>query len=177
VSTHLTIGVHPWTRGHLADELVRVALDRAADDPRVRGSLPLGVDVGDPDAWAADLEVVRAALRRAVDEVAPGDLAGALARRARDSQRAGPVRPLAQVHAAARLSGGQRLDLRPHLAARLGPVHDGYAVLDSRAGTLRVAGADLERVRHLLDHGDAAVADLGDVLARQLLLAGIVVAR
>ena len=32
-STHLTVGVHAWTRRHLADELVQQALDRASEDP------------------------------------------------------------------------------------------------------------------------------------------------
>ena len=54
---------------------------------------------------------------------------------------------------------------------------DGYAVLESRAGDVRIAEADLERVRRLLDRGDVAVDDLGNPLARHLLLQGIVVAR
>ncbi len=177
VSTHLTIGIHPWTRRHLADELVRVALDRASEDASVRRSLPLGTDASDPSSWAADLELARAAVLRAVGEVDASDLAESLARRARGAQRASPVRPLAQVSAAENLTPDQRLALRPHLAARLCPVRNGYAVLESRAGDVRIAEADLERVRRLLDRGDVAVDDLGTTLARHLLLQGIVVAR
>src|SRR5690349_6148012 len=47
VSTHLTLGVHVWTRRHLADDLVRLALQAASRDARVRGSLdvtPSGFD-------------------------------------------------------------------------------------------------------------------------------------
>ena len=179
VSTHLTIGVHPWTRRHLADELVRVALERASEDPAVRASLPLGVDAGDPGARAGDLELVRSALLRALGEAGPDDLALALARRVRTAQRAAPVHPLAQVRAAqavTALPGDQVLALRPHLAARLRPSRDGYAALDSRAGTVTIAGADLQRVRRLLDVGQATVGDLGEQLARQLLLSGVVLA-
>ena len=175
VSTHLTIGIHPWTRQHLAEEVLHVALARAAEDVAVRRSLPLGVDAADPEQWAGDLELVRAALLRAVGEIDPADLAGALTRKVRSAQRAAPVRPLAQVRAAERLRPDQQLALRPHLAARLGPVWDGYAALSSRAGEARVAEADVDPVRRLLDEGSATVADLGEELARQLLLQGVVV--
>ena len=46
MSTHLTIGVHPWTRRHLADELVAARRCASEPDERVRASLPLGVDLG-----------------------------------------------------------------------------------------------------------------------------------
>jgi hypothetical protein len=175
VSTHLTIGVHPWTRQHLAEEVLHVALARAAEDPALRRSLPLGVDAADPGQWAGDLELVRAALLRALGEVDPGDLQGALTRRVRSAQRAAPVRPLAQVRAAGALRPEQQLSLRPHLAARLGPVRDGCAVLTSRAGDARVAEGDLDAVHRLLDEGSATVSGLGEELARQLLLQGVVV--
>ena len=47
-SIHLTIGVHPLTRY----ELVRFLLDAVQDDPRLRASLPMGADLGDPDVLA-----------------------------------------------------------------------------------------------------------------------------
>ncbi len=177
VSTHLTIGIHPWTRQHLAEEVLQVALARAAEDVALRRSLPLGVDAADPQQWAGDLELARAAVLRAVGEIDPADLAGALSRRVRAAQRAAPVRPLAQVRAAQTLAPEQELVLRPHLAARLGPVREGYAALSSRAGDVRVAEADVEGVRRLLAEGSAAVSDLGEGLARQLLLQGIAVPR
>ena len=40
VSTHLTLGVHSWTRYGLAEQLVQQALRTVADDPEVRASLP-----------------------------------------------------------------------------------------------------------------------------------------
>jgi len=68
VSTHLTIGVHGWTRHALAEQLLAVALDHLGEDEEVRGALPLGVDVADAAGLAVDLEVVRARLLRAVQE-------------------------------------------------------------------------------------------------------------
>jgi hypothetical protein len=173
VSTHVTIGVHPWTRRHLADEAVRVALDRASEDAAVRASLPLGVDAADPRAWAGDLELVRSALLRALGEVRAADLAEALARRVRDAQRADPVHPLAQLRAAESLADDSEVALRPHLSARLGAPREGSAVLDSRAGAVTVAEDDLPAVARLLEAGTARVGDLGQPLARQLVLAGI----
>lgn len=176
LSTHLTVGVHPWTRRHLADELVRVALARALEDVESRRALPVGVDPADPAAWAADLELVRSALVRAVGEMGAEDLAPALARMARGAQRASPLGPLAQLSAANALSGQQVLTLRPHVGARMGALRRGYAVLESRAGEVTVAEVDLSRVRGLLDVGSATVAELGERLARELMLRGIVVA-
>ena len=177
VSTHVTIGVHPWTRRHLADEAVRVALDRASEDAAVRTSLPLGVDAADPQAWAGDLELVRSALLRAVGEVQAADLAEALARRVRDAQRADPIHPLAQMRAADALADDTEVALRPHLRARLGTPREGCAVVESRAGSVTVAGADLPAMARLLEAGTARVGDLGQHLARQLVLAGIVLVR
>lgn len=176
LSTHLTVGVHPWTRRHLADELVRVALGRALEDVETRRALPVGVDPADPAAWTADLELVRSAVVRAVGEMGAEDLAPALARMARDAQRASPLGPLAQLSAANALSGEQLLTLRPHVGARMGALRRGYAVLESRAGEVTVAEVDLSRVRGLLEVGSATVADLGERLARELMLRGIVVA-
>lgn len=175
VSTHLTIGIHPWTRRHLAEEVLQVALARASEDVAVRRSLPLGVDAADPHEWAGDLELVRAALLRAVGEIDPSDLQAALTRRVDHAQRAAPVRPLAQVRTAEALAPDQRLVLRPHLGARLGQGREGCAVLASRAGEVRLGDADVMLVQRLLDHGTATVADLGEELARRLLLHGIVV--
>ena len=44
-SIHLTVGVHPITRRHLVEQLVRATVD----DMRLRRSLPMGQDLTDPD--------------------------------------------------------------------------------------------------------------------------------
>ena len=175
VSTHLTIGVHSWTRHHLADEMLKVALAHAARDPAVRASLPLGTALADPTERSADVELVRDALVRALSEVDAGDLATALSDSARGAQRAAPVSPLAQHALAHDLRDETHLRLRTHLAADLTP-HDGYGVLTSRAGTLRVEGADLPATRSFLEQGAATAGVLGVDLARRLVLAGVAVA-
>src|SRR3954454_11212410 len=81
VSAHLTVGVHVVTRHALLETL----LAGLADDPELRGSLPLGVDVSDPAALAPHLEVVA---RRAAEHFAD---------RSHDDARA--------AHAARRLRG------------------------------------------------------------------------
>ncbi len=174
VSTHLTIGVHPWTRRHLLDELVGLAVRRASTDESVRTSLPLGADLGEPSDWGADLESVRAAVIDAVRDVPAGDLAELLTARSRTAQRAAPIAPVAQVRAAARLTDDDRLGLRDHLEARLVPAEVG-AVLRSRAGELALSEAETSAVRSLLDHGHTDVASLGPDLARRLVLGAVVV--
>jgi hypothetical protein len=170
VSTHLTIGVPPWTRRHLADELVAQVLAAASEDERVRASLGLGVSLTDAGAWEADLDVVREALVRALRDVPAEALIESLDLKSRRSQRAAPVSPVATVRAAAQLAGTERLRLRPHLEGRL----DGDR-LRSRAGELTVDPAEIERVVDLLSSGAASTDALGVDLARRLLLGGVVV--
>ncbi|GAA2738087.1 hypothetical protein GCM10009867_27900 [Pedococcus aerophilus] len=175
VSTHLTIGVHSWTRHHLADEMLKVALSSAAKDPSVRASLPLGTSLADPAARAADVELVRAALVRAVSELDASDLVTALSSSARGAQRAAPVAPLAQHALAHALEDDTALVVRAHLTPELAD-HDGYAVLTTRAGTLRLESDELTTVKAFLDEGGATAGELGTDLARRLVLAGIAVA-
>ena len=61
VSIHLTIGIHSHTR----HDLVRSLLELAEEDPRLRRSLPLGVDVGDPAQLSSDLAATVDGSRRA----------------------------------------------------------------------------------------------------------------
>jgi len=180
VCTHLTIGVHTWTRHTVAEELAGAALVVLADDPEVRGPLPLGADVGSVDAVAADLERVRARMHRAIDGIDAEVLAGRLARRSREAQRAAPIGPLAQHRAAETADAGTRVALRRHLQARLRPSPRGH-VLESRAGSVEVAARDLPSVERLLDGEPARVGDLpgaGDSdldLVRRLLALGVLV--
>ncbi len=174
VSTHLTIGVHPWTRRHLVDELVTQAVRRASTDERVRTALPLGVDLGDPDDWADDLETVRAAVIDALRHASADDLAAALGARARGAQRAAPVAPVAQVRAAAQLTADDVLVLRDHLEPRLTDTDRGLA-LRSRAGELALTDDEAALVQRLLLDGNGVVGELGDDLSKRLVLGAVVV--
>ncbi len=180
VSAHLTVGVHSWTRHGLADELLRAALRRAGQEAAMRGSLPLGVDVGDEADLDGEVDDVRERLIRALRDVPAEDISTALAARARDAQRAAPVAPVAQLQAAGDIDRDTVLQLRPHLLARTSTADDGTVLLDSRAGRLQVPAAEAAGVPRLLEGVAVAVGDLplepGAALglAGRLLRAGIV---
>ncbi|HEY6742218.1 MAG TPA: cupin domain-containing protein [Lapillicoccus sp.] len=169
VSTHLTIGVHPWTRRHVAEELVATALAAASGDERVRAPLAVGVDLADASGWQSDVDVVREALVRALRDVPVEALSAILATKSRSTQRAAPVGPVATVRAAAALDGAQVLRLRPHLQARL----DGD-VLRSRAGDVSLDADETPAIRALLGGEGTTASELGLDLARRLLLGGVV---
>jgi Cupin superfamily protein len=169
VSTHLTIGIHPWTRRHLADEMVARAVAAASQDQRVRASLPLGVDVTDSSGWESDVDVVREALVRALRDVSVETLSSGLAAKSRGTQRAAPIDPVATVRAAATLDGAAVLRLRPHLQPRI----DGD-VLRSRAGELSLAADEAKAIGALLGGEVTTAANLGLDLTRRLLLGGVV---
>jgi bifunctional lysine-specific demethylase and histidyl-hydroxylase NO66 len=180
VSTHLTFGVHTWTRHHVADELVRAALEALGDDADTRRSLPLGVAVGDVADVADEVELVRRLLAEAIDTVAADVVAARLAERARASGRAAPVGPLAQLRTAQRLDDaedpGLRLRLRPHLVAAVETRTDarggaGRRVLHSRAGDLDLRESDVPGVERLLAAARAA-GDPNDDAAERETAAG-----
>jgi ribosomal protein L16 Arg81 hydroxylase len=173
-SIHLTIGVHPWTRRHLADQLVKVALDRVSESPEIRAALPLGTDLTGSGAAAADVELVRAALLDSLREVDSSDLHASLAAAARSAQRAAPLRPLVQADTSRALRPEAVLAVRDHVAAALDTADTG-SVLHSRAGSLGISPEERPRVEALLAAGAAAVDALGVELARRLLVAGVVV--
>ncbi len=175
VSTHLTIGIHPWTRRHLADELVAAAVRDISGSEEVRASLPVGTDLADPGALTDHVDLVRRALGRALERLTADDIVAALAGRQQRAQRAAPLGPIAQTSAARLLGDGQVLTLRRHVAARLVPAAD-HTSLESRAGRVRLTDDEVYAVRHLLDEGAATVSGLGSDLARRLVLGGVVVA-
>ena len=100
VSVHLTIGIHSHTR----HDLVRSLLELAEEDPRLRRSLPLGVDIGDPAQLSSDLAATVTALTERIQAAPVSEIAPVMARRARGSTRPAPVGPLAQAQALERLS-------------------------------------------------------------------------
>ena len=99
VSAHLTIGIHSHTR----HDLVRSLLELAEEDPRLRRSLPLGVDIADPTQLSSDLASTVTALADQLQVVSPSDVAAVMARRNRGNTRPAPLGPLAQAQALERL--------------------------------------------------------------------------
>jgi lysine-specific demethylase/histidyl-hydroxylase NO66 len=174
VSTHLTLGVHVWTRYALAEQLLRQALQTLANDAVVRGSLPLGVDVADPSALRQDLELVTAAVVDAIEHTDVDQVSESLRRNARTNQRAAPVGPLKQLRDANAITPNTRIVLRRHLIASLD--HSGaQIVLRTRGGDLAVSENDVAPLKTLLTTNTIRAGDLGLDLARRLLLAGLAI--
>lgn len=174
-SIHLTIGVHSWTRRHVADELVRAAVRRASDDPSLRTALPLGTDLVGAGVASAQVEDVREALLRALAEVDATELAAGLAGAARAAQRPAPLAPLAQAHAADAADETTAVRVRDHVAATIEPAAGGRTHLRSRVGSLPLERDELAAVEALLSAGRATGADLGVALTQALLRTGVVV--
>jgi len=172
VSTHLTIGVHTWTRYALAEQLLQQALRTVSEDPEVRGSLALGVELGSPAGLRHDADQVREALVAALGRTDLEQLSAVLQASARGSQRAAPVGPLRQLRAADTLTPETRLVLRPHLAASLEQTGT-RTVVRSRAADVTLSEDEAPAVKAFLDARSASAADLGVPLARRLLLGGL----
>jgi ribosomal protein L16 Arg81 hydroxylase len=174
VSTHLTLGIHVWTRFALVQQLMEQALRAVGDDPVIRASLPLGVDVSDPSQMRTDFDVVTAILADAVQHADLDQMSRSLLQNARLNQRAAPVGPLKQLRDADAISVDTQIVLRRHLAASVD--HTGSRTLvRSRAGDLAVAEDDVGPLEALLTNGAATAGDLGVDLARRLLLAGLAI--
>ena len=167
VSIHLTIGVHEWTHHHLADHLTAAALSALATDRTIRGSLPLGVDVSDPEDLADPIGTVRSALIDAIAAVPDATIAAALAGKARAAQRTGPLGPLAQL--AAVRDGSDQVRLRAHLRPR---IQTDPLRLVTRLGVVPLAAEEEGEVAKLLDAGGAPVPVSRD-LGQRLLRAGV----
>jgi bifunctional lysine-specific demethylase and histidyl-hydroxylase NO66 len=174
VSTHLTLGVHVWTRYALAEQLMHQALQNLAIDPAVRASLALGVDVADSSEIRTDVDLVAAALAEAIKHADVDQISQSLLRSTRSNQRAAPIGPLKQLRDAESITTSTQIVLRRHLVASLD--HSGPdIVLRSRGGDLAVAESDVAPLKTLLTTGAAKVGDVGVDLARRLLLAGLAV--
>jgi ribosomal protein L16 Arg81 hydroxylase len=115
LSIHLTVGVHPLTRY----QLVRHLLDAAADDPALRVSLPMGVDLGDPAVLEPQLRDTLSALRRHLDEISVKAVADQVTGDLVRQTRPAPIGPLEQLAAAESLDVATRLRLRPGLRSTL----------------------------------------------------------
>jgi ribosomal protein L16 Arg81 hydroxylase len=174
VSTHLTIGIHVWTRFALAQQLIEQAFRALADDPVIRASLPLGVDVSNENEMRPDFDVVTAILTDAVKHVDLARMFESLLQNSRRNQRAAPIGPLRQLRDAEAITADTPIALRRHLAASLDR-NESRILVRSRAGDLAVAEDDVAALKAFLTNGVANAGDLGVDLARRLLLSGLAV--
>ncbi|WP_243794657.1 cupin domain-containing protein [Saccharopolyspora gloriosae] len=177
VSAHLTIGVHVLTRFALAEALTALC----GQDQDLRASLPLGIDVADPEQLAPYLDAVRTALSDALRDVP----AEAVARHVRglvwSGGRPEPVRPVAGAAFAEGLAAGDAVRRRTGLHHRLLD-HNGQVVLELPDRRISLPAAVAAPLRALLSGatfrvGELPGADEADqvVLVRRLLREGVLV--
>jgi len=176
-SIHLTVGVHPVSRY----QLVRHLLELAQDDPELRTSLPMGVDLGDPAVLAGELTATLAKLHERLDAVEPAAVAARVGANLMHRTRPEPIAPLALLDAAAALDAASPLRLRANLRVRV-EADDRELRLVLVDRTLRLPPAAADAVKAVLagaaiTPGELPGLDAGQQLdvAGQLLRAGVLV--
>ncbi len=179
-SLHLTLGVRALTRYALVEELLALA----TADARLRGTLPYGLDVADPDAIEPELTETVQALRDWLTSVSPAEIADRLRTRDWPSARPAPIGPLAQLDFAAGLGPDDRIVVRDGLRWQLGAgaPDDGKVVLRLTGRTMQFPAYCAPALRAALGGAPQRVGDLpldddADrlVLTRRLLTEGLVV--
>jgi bifunctional lysine-specific demethylase and histidyl-hydroxylase NO66 len=182
ISAHLTIGVHPVTRWSAAESVLDLVRTLAGDDPELRRSLPLGVDLADPDAVADDVAAVVAGLKQALDRVDPTAVADRVRSRTWAQVRPEPVAPLAQSTAAAALTADTVLRLRPRLRVQLRETDGDRVALVAGRRTHDLPAGNRPAVAALLAAGELKVGDLPGLdpagqleLARRLVTESVAV--
>jgi len=172
ISAHLTIGVHAVTRWSAAETALDLVRELATEDPQLRRSLPLGLDLADPGALADDVPAVLGALKTWLDRIDPAELTDRLRARAWAQVRPEPVAPLAQSAAAAALGAGTLLRLRRLLRCTLRDAPESRVTLIAGRRHLDFPASDRPALTGLLSTGGLKVADLpGLEPAEQLALA------
>jgi bifunctional lysine-specific demethylase and histidyl-hydroxylase NO66 len=177
VSAHLTVGVHVVTRYALVEALTVLV----ADDPELRATLPLGLDVADPDALAPQLDAVRTALSAALARVPAEAVARRVRRRVWTGGRPEPVGVVAGTAFAQGLAAGDVVRRRVGLPHRLRPAAD-EIVLELPDRDVTFPGFTASALRALLGDHPVVVGSLPGmeeadqvVLVRRLLREGVLV--
>jgi bifunctional lysine-specific demethylase and histidyl-hydroxylase NO66 len=176
-SIHLTVGVHPVTRY----QLVRQLLELVQDEPALRASLPLGVDLSDPDVLAPQLaETVQALIDR-IAATGADRIAERIGDRLMDLTRPEPIGPLAQLRAADALDADTVLRLRSGLRQRWAEDTEQIS-LTVLGRTVVLAAGTAPALKTMLAGDPFRPRDLPGLdaeeqltLARQLLREGVIV--
>ena len=155
-SLHLTIGVRALTRYALVEEL----LTMAAEDVRLRGTLPYALDVTDPAALEPTLTETVEALRDWLATADPAAVADRLTARDWPAARPAPIAPLAQLDFAAGLTPSSVVAVRDGLRWRLTEDGPGHVVLRLTGRTLRLPASCVPALRLVLAGGPVRVGDL-----------------
>ena len=178
VSVHLTIGIHSVTRYALVEALAALA----AEEPALRASLPLGIDVADPTQLAADLAATVEALADWLPKADPAAVADRVRTRVWSATRPEPVGPLTQAAAARSVTDATLVRVRGGLRHRLRPADGGSLVLETPHRHLTLPAGTADAVRALLDGAPLAAGALpgldaadGRTLVARLLRESVVV--
>jgi len=169
ISAHLTVGVHPVTRWATAEAALDLARSLAAEDPELRRSLPLGLDLTDPAALADDLPAVVAALKDWLERVQPAQLADRVRDRTWAQVRPEPVAPLAQSAAAAELGAGTVLRMRRRLRCLLRDAEGDRVTLVAGRRQHDFPSSVRPALAELLAAGELKVGDLPGLSAKDQL--------
>jgi hypothetical protein len=178
-SVHLTIGMSAFTRA----DLVAQVISKTRADASLRSSLPLGLDLGDPDALADVLAETLADLVAAIqsDPVTPAAAAASLAHRLTNITRPEPVRPLATVAGLARLDTASVVRWRLGLAGSVTSRGDTVSLV-AGTRTLTLPATTLGALEHLLLGESTSVGSLPGlddedsiVVCRRLVREGVLV--
>ena len=177
ISAHLTVGIHAVTRYALVEALSALA----ADDPDLRRSLPLGLDLADPDALAPHLRATLDALTSTLQRIPAERVAQRVRERVWSGNRPEPVSPVAHSAFTDELSAGDVVRRRAGLRYRLRENAE-HVVLELPDRTMTLPAATAGALWTLLDGQAVAVGDLPCldsaeqlVLARRLLREGVLV--
>jgi hypothetical protein len=160
ISAHLTIGVHSVTRWAAAESALDLVRTLAAEDPGLRGSLPLGLDLSDPAATRDDVAAAITGLQEWLGRVDPDQVAERLRERTWAQVRPEPVAPLAQSAAAASLTPETVLRLRRRLRCSLRDAEDGRVALLAGRRAHSFPADVREALAALLTAGELKVGDL-----------------
>ncbi|HZB20444.1 MAG TPA: cupin domain-containing protein [Blastococcus sp.] len=160
ISGHLTIGVHSVTRWAAAESALDLVRTLAAEDPELRGSLPLGIDLGDPESVRDDVAAVIAGLQEWLGHVDPAEVADRLRAGTWAQVRPEPVAPLAQSAAAAALGPETVLRLRRRLRCSLRDGAEGRATLIAGRRSHSFPAGVRPALTALLEVGELKVGDL-----------------
>ncbi len=176
---HLTVGVQPITRYAVVEALTQLA----SDEPELRASLPVGVDVSDPGSLADEIATTVRALVKRLDAAEPAEVAARVRGRAWSATRPAPLGPVGQLDAIGRLGQESVVRRRASLRYRLRPgPADTEAMLELPDRTIRLPASTRPAVEMLLTGGPVAVRDLPGlepaerlVLVRRLLREAVAV--
>lgn len=163
LSIHLTVGVHGWTRHHLADALLSRARRGLSELPDIRQSLPLGVDVHDNSQLVDDIDIVRGVLIEAISTASAHDVAQIMSGQARAAQRPAGLSPISAAAGLSDLLPSDTLRLRDHLMVECTEADEsGNSHVRSRAGRFQVTTQQRKALERLMSGKPVIVSDLAN---------------